>query len=89
MRLWRMKEMEWWVWWKPWRVKELKSDKAFSGGLFTIFWMRRRASFVVGDIFGLVFGLSLFSAKCAVFVYVLVNGPGRARQIIQIRGDGT
>lgn len=56
MRLCRIKETEWWVWWKPWRVEELKIDKAFSGGLFTIFWIRTRAS-LVGHIFLLLLSL--------------------------------
>jgi len=38
-----MKDKDWWLCWRPWTVEELKSERAFNGGLFTIFGMRTRA----------------------------------------------
>lgn len=75
MRLCRIKETEWWVWWKPWRVEELKIDKAFSGGLFTIFWIRTRAS-LVRDIFSAL-ALNPRNVTMLYSISCLPNGPGQ------------
>lgn len=38
-----MKDKDCWLCWRPWRVDECKSERAFNGGLFTIFCTRTRA----------------------------------------------
>lgn len=45
-----MKDKDWWLCWRPSSVEELKSERAFHGGLFTIFGMRTRA-WCLRDIF--------------------------------------
>lgn len=63
------------MWWKPRRVEKLKIDKAFSGGLFTIFWISTRAS-LVRDIFSAL-ALNPRNVTMLYSISCLPNGPGQ------------
>jgi hypothetical protein len=66
-----MKDKDWWVCWRPWSVEELKSESAFNGGLFTIFWMRTRA-WCVCDIFPDVLNVVAYGVcSCTGLLYLV------------------
>jgi hypothetical protein len=69
-----MKDKDWWVCWRPWSVEELKSERAFNGGLFTIFWMRTRA-WCVCDIFPDVLYVVAYGVCSCTGLLYLVGVP--------------